>query len=221
MIIYDISRELFSAPVYPGDPAPQIQKIKGFEFGDIYNLSALYACTHTGTHIDAPLHFFDDGGDVASIPLEKCMGNAAVITLPAGPITGEVVERYFPRYISKVILRTQPDNVFFGGAAEDIADVVAAHAADGHHVARLVRHAVEAVRLQKVKAVRQPGQRHVLPGVLQRPRPQVTGQGAIDHAALHQLDGQIAVIAAHVDEPRALRTHVRAQRKARRQPDLK
>ncbi len=121
MIIYDISRELFSAPVYPGDPAPQIQKIKGFEFGDIYNLSALYACTHTGTHIDAPLHFFDDGGDVASIPLEKCMGNAAVITLPAGPITGEVVERYFPRYISKVILRTQPDNVFFGGAAEDIA----------------------------------------------------------------------------------------------------
>jgi arylformamidase len=117
MIIYDISRELFSAPVYPGDPAPQIQKIKGFEFGDIYNLSALYACTHTGTHIDAPLHFFDDGGDVASIPLEKCMGNAAVITLPAGPITGEVVERYFPRYISKVILRTQPDNVFFGGAA--------------------------------------------------------------------------------------------------------
>ncbi|MBQ6753563.1 MAG: cyclase family protein [Clostridia bacterium] len=121
MIIYDISRELFSAPVYPGDPAPQIQKIKGFEFGDIYNLSALYACTHTGTHIDAPLHFFDDGGDVASIPLEKCMGNAAVITLPAGLITGEVVERYFPRYISKVILRTQPDNVFFGGAAEDIA----------------------------------------------------------------------------------------------------
>ncbi|MBQ1451139.1 MAG: cyclase family protein [Clostridia bacterium] len=121
MIIYDISRELFSAPIYPGDPAPQIQKIKGFEFGDIYNLSALYACTHTGTHIDAPLHFFDDGGDVASIPLEKCMGNAAVITLPAGPITGEVVERYFPRYISKVILRTQPDNVFFGGAAEDIA----------------------------------------------------------------------------------------------------
>ncbi len=121
MIIYDISRELFSAPIYPGDPAPQIQKIKGFEFGDIYNLSALYACTHTGTHIDAPLHFFDEGEDVAAIPLEKCMGNAAVITLPAGPITGEVVERYFPRYISKVILRTQPDNVFFGGAAEDIA----------------------------------------------------------------------------------------------------
>ncbi|MBO4445829.1 MAG: cyclase family protein [Clostridia bacterium] len=121
MIIYDISRELFSAPLYPDDPEPKLQKIKSFEYGDIYNLSALYACVHTGTHVDAPAHFFEDGETVNDISLDKFMGNCAVITLPSGPITGEVVERYFPRYISKVILRTKPDNVFFGGAAEDVA----------------------------------------------------------------------------------------------------
>ena len=40
MIIYDISRELFSAPLYPDDPEPKLQKIKSFEYGDIYNLSS-------------------------------------------------------------------------------------------------------------------------------------------------------------------------------------
>ncbi len=121
MIIIDISRDLLTTPVYPGDPEPKLQKIKGLEFGDEYNLSALYASVHTGTHVDAPTHFFDNAENINDIPLDKFMGNVAIVTLPSGPITGEVVERYFPKYIKKVILRTQPDNVFFGGAAEDVA----------------------------------------------------------------------------------------------------
>ena len=121
MIIHDISRELFSAPLYPDDPEPKLQKIKAIEYGDIYNLSALYACVHTGTHVDAPAHFYEEGDTITDIPLEKFMGNAAVVTLPFGPITGEIVEEYFPKHVKKVILRTKPDNVFFGGAAEDVA----------------------------------------------------------------------------------------------------
>lgn len=123
MIVIDISRDILNTPVYPGDPEPKIQKVKALEFGDMYNLSALYASVHTGTHVDAPTHFFEDGNDINDIPLDKFMGNTAIVTLPAGPITGEVVEKYFPKYIKKVILRTQPDNVFFGGAAEDVADL--------------------------------------------------------------------------------------------------
>lgn len=123
MIIIDISRDLMESPVYPGDPEPKVQKINEMDLGDMYNLSAIYASLHTGTHVDAPAHFCEEGDFVNDIPLDKFMGNAAVVTLPAGPITGEVVEKYFPKYVKKVILRTQPDNVFFGGAAEDVADL--------------------------------------------------------------------------------------------------
>lgn len=123
MIIIDISRDLVNAPTYPGDPELKVQKIMSMDMGDLYNLTALYTTVHTGTHVDAPTHFFEEGDEINDIPLDKFMGNAAVVTLPAGPITGEVVEKYFPKYVKKVLLRTQPDNVFFGGAAEDVAEL--------------------------------------------------------------------------------------------------
>lgn len=121
MKVIDISRDLLNTEPYPGDPAPQVQTLHSPAYGDIYTTSALYTCLHTGTHLDAPAHFLEDGDFISDIPLEKFTGNVSVITLPAGPITGDIVERLFPRYVKKIILRTQPDNVFFGGAADDVA----------------------------------------------------------------------------------------------------
>ena len=123
MKIIDISRELLSTPVYPGDPETRVQNIRSIEMGDLYNLNALYTSLHTGTHVDAPLHFLEDGESIDAFPLEKFMGSVTVVTLPHGPITGEVVEQYFPKHPTKLILRTKSDNVFFGGAAEDIASL--------------------------------------------------------------------------------------------------
>lgn len=45
--------------------------------GDI--MSTVYFWSHVGTHIEAPLHFLADGGDTASIPLERLMGPAIVL----------------------------------------------------------------------------------------------------------------------------------------------
>ncbi len=45
--------------------------------GDI--MSVVYMWSHVGTHVEAPLHFLSDGGDTASIPIERLMGPAIVL----------------------------------------------------------------------------------------------------------------------------------------------
>ena len=74
MKLYDISQEIFSCAVYPGDPAPERQALCRIDKGDLYNLTAFRMCAHNGTHLDAPFHFFREGKAVEQIPLEACIG---------------------------------------------------------------------------------------------------------------------------------------------------
>ena len=74
MKIYDISQEVFSCQVYPGDPAPEKMRLSSMEDGDLYNLTAFSMCAHNGTHIDAPFHFLKDGKTVDAVPLEAFVG---------------------------------------------------------------------------------------------------------------------------------------------------
>ena len=88
MIIYDISQEVFSCQVYPGDPAPEKTVISSMENGDSYNLSAFSMCAHNGTHIDAPFHFIKDGKTVDEISLDAFVGMAYVAE-HQGIVSGE------------------------------------------------------------------------------------------------------------------------------------
>ena len=78
MKIYDISQEVFSCQVYPGDPAPEKELLSTMDSGDLYNLTAFRMCAHNGTHIDAPCHFIKDGKTVDAICLEAVVGMAYV-----------------------------------------------------------------------------------------------------------------------------------------------
>ena len=78
MKIYDISQEVFSCQVYPGDPAPEKTVLSSMENGELYNLTAFSMCAHNGTHIDAPFHFIKDGKTVDSIDLNTFVGMAYV-----------------------------------------------------------------------------------------------------------------------------------------------
>lgn len=78
MKIIDISQEVLSCKVYEGDPAPEAKRIINMEDGGVYNLSALSLCAHNGTHIDAPLHFLENGRAVHEIPLECFVGECFV-----------------------------------------------------------------------------------------------------------------------------------------------
>ena len=78
MKIYDISQEVFTCQVYPGDPAPEKMTLSSMEKGGLYNLTAFYMCAHNGTHIDAPYHFLKDGRSVDAVSLEAFVGMAYV-----------------------------------------------------------------------------------------------------------------------------------------------
>ena len=74
MKLYDISQEVFSCAVYPGDPKPEKQVLSATASGDLYNLTAFSMCAHNGTHIDAPFHFLKDGKTVEQMDLEVFVG---------------------------------------------------------------------------------------------------------------------------------------------------
>lgn len=78
MKIYDISQEVFSSKVFPGDPVPKKEMVSQIENGDVCNLSKLSMCAHNGTHIDAPFHFISDGKTVDKMGLEAFVGMAYV-----------------------------------------------------------------------------------------------------------------------------------------------
>lgn len=78
MKIYDISQEIFSCKVFPGDPAPQKKTLKSISDGDVCNLTAFSMCAHNGTHIDAPFHFINDGKAVDELTLESFVGSSYV-----------------------------------------------------------------------------------------------------------------------------------------------
>ena len=79
MKIYDISQEVFSCKVYPGDPKPEKNILNSMENGDLYNLTSFNMCAHNGTHIDSPYHFIKDGKTIDSIALEAVVGMAYVV----------------------------------------------------------------------------------------------------------------------------------------------
>ena len=78
MIIHDISQELFSCQVFPGDPAPERKILSSTEKGDVCNLTAFSMCAHNGTHVDAPFHFVQDGKTIDALGLDAFVGMAYV-----------------------------------------------------------------------------------------------------------------------------------------------
>lgn len=88
MKIYDISQEVFSCKVFPGDPAPKRNVLCSIENGDICNLTEITVCAHNGTHVDAPSHFIKGGRTVEAIDLNTFVGTSYVVE-HSGIVTGE------------------------------------------------------------------------------------------------------------------------------------
>ena len=86
MKIYDISQEVLSCAVYPGDPKPQAQVLCSYAAGDVYHLTAFSMCAHNGTHIDAPFHFLPGGKTVEQLDLSIFVGEC-YLARHAGDVT--------------------------------------------------------------------------------------------------------------------------------------
>lgn len=78
-VFFDITRELTGCTPYPGDPSTALTRLCSPEKGDIYTLSSISMSLHSGTHMDAPLHFIHRGGDASNIPLSSCIGPCLLV----------------------------------------------------------------------------------------------------------------------------------------------
>lgn len=83
MKIHDISLALHDhMPGFPGDPPVQVVRTRAIDAGKPYNLSAMAMSSHSGTHVDPPLHFIPDGQATDQLDLRILVGPVRVIEVP-------------------------------------------------------------------------------------------------------------------------------------------
>lgn len=120
--LIDISTDLITAPLYPGDPAPKVEPLSIIgKDGSDCNMALLTTALHCGTHADAPLHFLSNGAPMIKMPLEAFVGECEVVSVQPGAITGDYVDRFFPRRAERVLIKGGGQAYFDVSGAEELA----------------------------------------------------------------------------------------------------
>jgi arylformamidase len=98
-----------TTPVYEGDAPMSFEFLKDMRKGDGFTLSKFSLGAHSGTHIDAPMHFVRDGASIDRVPLEPLIGPARVIDIPDSvqSIDAAELNRHKWRDAERVIFRTR------------------------------------------------------------------------------------------------------------------
>jgi arylformamidase len=110
MPIYDVSLPISGTlVVWPGDPPVHISQPQHLDKGDMATVSRLELGAHTGTHVDAPLHFIRGGSGVDSLDLNVLVGPALVVhALEVDELSAEVLEGLaIPPGTRRVLVRTR------------------------------------------------------------------------------------------------------------------
>lgn len=104
-------------PSYPGNPEFVIEPVKRIADGASSNVSKLTLGTHTGTHVDAPRHFFDDGAGADALRLDVLIGRAIVVELPrGGAIAADTLADAGVDGQERVLLKTPNSRLWASGA---------------------------------------------------------------------------------------------------------
>jgi arylformamidase len=92
---------------FPGDPSVRVERVRSLERGDAYNLSHLSLGSHTGTHVDPPLHFIPGGTSVDALDLGRLNGRCHVVQVPASVRSIRAADLAgVPRNAERLLLRT-------------------------------------------------------------------------------------------------------------------
>ena len=121
LIIHDISRDTIITPVYDGDPETIAEQVRSIDNGDGCNLSKISMSVHSGTHIDAPLHFFDEGSSIDQMRLNTFFGKCTVISV-SGILTGEDMDRLLPYCKRRVLFHGEGKTFLSHSAAQVLAE---------------------------------------------------------------------------------------------------
>jgi arylformamidase len=98
-----------TTPVYEGDAPMKFDFLKDMRKGDGFTLSVYSMGAHSGTHIDAPMHFVRDGASIDRVPLEPLLGAARVIDIADAvqAIDAAELNRHDWKGAERVIFRTR------------------------------------------------------------------------------------------------------------------
>jgi arylformamidase len=96
---------------YPGDPEIRLTRVRAIADGDVANISELDFGVHTGTHVDAPVHFLEGTAGADALPLDALVGPAnvvdatAIVEAPIGEAALEALE--IPPGCERLLLKTR------------------------------------------------------------------------------------------------------------------
>jgi arylformamidase len=108
--ILDISVPLSAElPVWPGDPQIILERYRCISEGNASNDSKIACSVHSGTHVDAPAHFIENGATVDQLPLDILIGSAVVVELlNVDTITPEILESVtVPVEMKRMLFKTK------------------------------------------------------------------------------------------------------------------
>jgi arylformamidase len=98
-----------SMPTFEGDPPVRLERVKSLAGGDVCNLTRVDMGAHSGTHIDAPIHFVAGGSSSEAIAIDAVIGPAWVVDAreQRGPISADDVDRFaIPAGETRILFRT-------------------------------------------------------------------------------------------------------------------
>lgn len=91
--------------------------------GDVSNNSNLFMNCHTGTHVDAPLHYVAEGNSIEKIPLEALVGEAFVLAISnASEILVGELEKIWPNQKVERVLFKTPNSLLGRNRSPDFVD---------------------------------------------------------------------------------------------------
>jgi len=164
MKLIDVTVPLDAAlPAYPGNTPFSLEPIKRIAQGGSSNVSSLHMSAHSGTHVDAPRHFFDNGDGVEALPLELLIGRARVIEVMSGKAIGPEALKGIDAEDIRVLIKTRNSRLW--GSPDFHQDYVGVTAEGATY---LVKHGVKVVGVDylSVEEFRKPGApaHHILLG---------------------------------------------------------
>lgn len=119
--IIDITKDLVKTPPYPGDPVPELSVFSSVANGDSCNMARLTSTLHCGTHADAPLHFIPGGKTINAVPVDRFIGECRVIEVDTERITGDYVDKHFPKGCKRILIKSGGKAYFDKTGAEELA----------------------------------------------------------------------------------------------------
>ena len=119
--IWDVSMPVRTGGlVYPNNPPISITPVQSIAAGNTANVSRIDLGSHTGTHVDAPLHFMEGGAGVDELPLDVLIGPARLIAFGDDVLAvGEAeLRRHDLTGVTRLLIRTRNSAWLASGSTE-------------------------------------------------------------------------------------------------------